>query len=175
MLNIISNAVKFTKTGCIQIKCSVLHLKRVVIVSISDTGIGIAETEQGKLFNDFQMVKGNSVDNAMGSGLGLSICESLASSMNIKISATSTFGKGSEFSLAIQYLADSPLLGPSTNLGLKNNEKIKQKDNNLLYDINEMNVYKKCPCDVSSHVRNDLKNEGLFEEFSKNDDEVKFN
>jgi K+-sensing histidine kinase KdpD len=52
------------------------------------------------------MVKNDTVNNAMGSGLGLSICKSLAISMNMQISSKSTFGQGSIFSLAIPMMPE---------------------------------------------------------------------
>ena len=113
ILNLVSNAVKFTKAGWIKLKCSIDDAKECVILSLSDTGIGIPNDEKEKLFSDFKMVKNDSINNALGSGLGLSICKSLATNMNMKISSESVFGQGSKFSLAIPMkLEPSSMINP---------------------------------------------------------------
>jgi len=106
ILNFVSNAVKFTKAGLIKLKCTINPGKKCVMFTVSDTGVGFSENEKAKLFNDFKMIKNDSVDNSLGSGLGLSICKSLASILKMEISVNSVPGEGSEFSLEIPIKSD---------------------------------------------------------------------
>jgi two-component system capsular synthesis sensor histidine kinase RcsC len=112
IVNILSNAVKFTKSGLILIKCSIVTVKKIVLVRITDTGIGIPDNEQENILGDLKMMNNETVHNYKGKGLGLSICKSLASSMNIELSASSIYGIGSEFSLAIPYISKSVISIP---------------------------------------------------------------
>ena len=99
LLNLISNAVKFTNEGEIKLKCkkSFLNEQYYVKISISDSGKGIREEDKIKLFNDFVMLEPSKADNKFGSGLGLSICKSIAEKMNIILDFKTNYGKGSKF------------------------------------------------------------------------------
>ena len=106
LLNLISNSVKFTKSGWIKIKCYIFAEKELVIVSVIDTGIGIKQNDQLNLLKEFYMINNDSIDNTTGSGLGLSISKNFATLMNIQFTVKSTYGIGSEFSLAIPFIPD---------------------------------------------------------------------
>jgi len=97
LLNIISNAVKFTKYGKIQLIFKLNLETNEMKIIISDTGMGIKDEDKLKLFNDFVMLEPGSYQNPQGSGLGLSICKSLAYKLNIKLDFHSEYGKGSKF------------------------------------------------------------------------------
>lgn len=99
LLNLISNAVKFTNQGEIKLKCkkTILNGKLYVKITISDSGNGIREEDKKRLFNDFVMLEPSKSDNKFGSGLGLSICKNIAEKMNLILDFKTTYGKGSKF------------------------------------------------------------------------------
>lgn len=169
ILNIISNAVKSTKSAWIKLKCSILAEREKAILSISDTGLGIRESEQAKLFNDFHMINNKSVNNQMGSGLGLSICKSLASSMNIEISSTSTFGKGSVFSLAIPFIPkDGINLSQTNSLISENPNETFNQSEAYLEEFKVINEEKLLPLETLYHVGLERKNQ-----FTMNDSSLR--
>ena len=99
--NFISNAVKFTpKHGRIEIRVSMLDEKHVRI-SVSDTGVGIADADQEKIFEKFRQVDGSITRQSAGSGLGLSISKELAAMLAGSIGMESELEKGSTFWLDI--------------------------------------------------------------------------
>ncbi|MFN4877135.1 MAG: ATP-binding protein, partial [Aphanizomenon sp.] len=91
LINIISNANKFTNEGSIQITTNFNYNNHYphVIVSIKDTGIGIDPAEQGKLFRPFVMVDGTTTRKFEGTGLGLAISRNLIELMGGKITLES--------------------------------------------------------------------------------------
>jgi len=104
LLNFISNAVKFTKTGFIVIEAKLDKNNENIMISIIDSGIGIRESDKDKLFKDNSMLKitEKNINNKMGSGLGLSICKSLAEKIGHKIEFESNYQKGSCFKVIIK-------------------------------------------------------------------------
>jgi K+-sensing histidine kinase KdpD len=99
LLNLLSNSVKFTNIGEIKISAEIYKEKSMIIVSVSDTGIGIKDENKNKLFKDYSQISdGNSIDK-LGDGLGLSICKYLGKKLDIKIQYTSEYGKGTRFDL----------------------------------------------------------------------------
>jgi hypothetical protein len=124
ILNFVSNAVKFTKSGWIKLNCQFIREKHYVLLSIIDTGVGIQIEDQYNLFNGFNMIKNDPINICEGSGLGLWICRSLASSMNMNTSVSSNFGRGSEFSLEIP-IFPKPLLEDITASSEQNTKKQK--------------------------------------------------
>jgi signal transduction histidine kinase len=95
LLNLVSNAVKFTANGSVTITAttSVTDLQ----VSVSDTGIGIKPEHLGMLFEAFRQVDGSAKRVYEGTGLGLYLCRKLLSIMGGTISVESDYGKGSQF------------------------------------------------------------------------------
>lgn len=97
---LLENAFKYT------LECGVITLKveqenKKIKISVKDTGIGIKDEDQKRIFDRFfrsSDVRGRSID---GSGIGLSLLQSLANTMNIEIKITSEYGKGSCFTLEI--------------------------------------------------------------------------
>jgi signal transduction histidine kinase/CheY-like chemotaxis protein len=105
LLNLVSNAVKFTKSGFIRLSARIHvdeNYNKELIISVEDSGNGIKEEDLDKLFKDFQMFDRKINTNAMGSGLGLSISNQLANLMGYKISVVSKYTAGSTFSLAVK-------------------------------------------------------------------------
>jgi signal transduction histidine kinase/DNA-binding response OmpR family regulator len=104
LLNLVSNAVKFTAAGEIVVstRCiAVADGKATVDWTVSDTGIGIAPEKIGSLFTNFVQAD-NSINRRFGgSGLGLAICKRLTAQMGGEIGVTSTPGNGSTFSFRL--------------------------------------------------------------------------
>jgi len=94
--NLINNAIKFTPEGG-QIEVSAKEVDGQVLISVSDTGIGISEEETQNLFRIDSKVKRKGTNNEDGSGLGLILCHEFVEKHNGKIWVESTLGKGSEF------------------------------------------------------------------------------
>ena len=100
LLNLLANAAKFTESGSISLKVEVINNPsghQEVKVSVTDTGVGIAEEDQSKLFQAFSQVDGSLTRKTGGSGLGLSICQHLIQMHQGRIGMTSEPGKGSTF------------------------------------------------------------------------------
>jgi PAS domain S-box-containing protein len=100
LVNLISNAVKFTHEGSICIEVNELTSDRVAIV-VQDTGIGISETELPHIFDKFRQADQTTTRQYPGTGLGLAISAALVNMMNSKISAESHREKGSIFRLEL--------------------------------------------------------------------------
>lgn len=98
--NLINNAIKFTPEGG-QIEVSAKKVEDQVVVSVSDTGIGITQEETQNLFRIDSKVKRKGTNNEEGSGLGLILCQEFVGRHNGKIWVESTPGKGSEFIFSI--------------------------------------------------------------------------
>ncbi|CAG1012391.1 partial two-component system, NarL family, sensor histidine kinase EvgS, partial [Anaerolineales bacterium] len=100
MINLLSNAAKFTDEGSINVE---VGLKRgtagrnEVCVSVTDTGPGIAEQDQAKLFQPFSQVDDSPTRKTGGTGLGLSICQHIVNMHGGKIWVESEVGRGSTF------------------------------------------------------------------------------
>ena len=100
MINLISNSVKFTDAG--SVTCRVYKEKEEIIVSITDTGIGIAPEDFGAVFEQFKQVGGDTLtDKPKGTGLGLPICKEIVEHHGGRIWLESEQGKGSTFSFAL--------------------------------------------------------------------------
>lgn len=100
ILNLLTNAVKFTQQGEVRLKIECLpdgDDKITMNVEVSDTGIGIKKKDIEKLFNSFQQVDSKRNRNIEGTGLGLAISQQLLNLMHGKISVQSEYEKGSTF------------------------------------------------------------------------------
>jgi two-component system, chemotaxis family, CheB/CheR fusion protein len=96
ILNLISNAVKFTKNGD-EIIIHIENFSDTIRISILDTGIGIPESEQNEIFNLFTRMKNPDVAEKEGCGMGLAIVKAFVKLHQGKISLKSKPGIGSEF------------------------------------------------------------------------------
>ncbi len=99
VINLISNAVKFTAAGWIA--CHAESKNGEVIISISDSGIGIAPEDQADVFDKFKQVGDTLTDKPKGTGLGLTICKEIIEHHRGRIWVESELGKGSTFSFAL--------------------------------------------------------------------------
>jgi CheY-like chemotaxis protein/nitrogen-specific signal transduction histidine kinase len=100
MINLLSNASKFTDEGSITVETRVQtgpSGKPEALINVIDTGPGITEEGQAKLFRAFSQVDGSATRKTGGSGLGLSICANLIQLHGGRIGVTSAEGKGSTF------------------------------------------------------------------------------
>ena len=100
LVKLISNAIKFTHQGNICISVRELTLDRLII-TVTDTGIGIAETELPHIFDKFHQADRATTRQYPGIGLGLAISASLARMMDCTLTAQSQVGKGSTFRLEL--------------------------------------------------------------------------
>ncbi len=104
LLNLISNAIKFTDKGHIRVKVATqreqntCHLNFTVI----DTGIGIPQAQVAHVFERFTQIDGSITRKVGGTGLGLAICSELVALMNGTISVKSTLGQGSSFDVNLR-------------------------------------------------------------------------
>jgi signal transduction histidine kinase/PAS domain-containing protein len=101
MLNLLSNALKFTHHGAITMIVRTNRVERTLMLSVEDTGIGIAPDDQEKIFEDFRQLDNSPTRAYGGTGLGLSICRRLAEMLNGRITVESELGKGSTFTLTL--------------------------------------------------------------------------
>lgn len=103
VVNLISNAVKFTPEG--SVTCRARQVYGEIVLSIMDTGIGIASEDQQTVFEKFKQVGDTLTDKPQGTGLGLPICKEIVEYHGGRIWVESTPGQGSNFSFAIPILA----------------------------------------------------------------------
>jgi signal transduction histidine kinase len=105
LFNLIGNAIKFTEKG--DIKFSIHQLDKEeqkvdLIISVTDTGIGIPEDQHEKIFELFEQQESQSTRKYGGTGLGLAITKRLVKMMNGQITVQSTIGKGSVFEITLR-------------------------------------------------------------------------
>ena len=99
VINLISNAVKFTDRG--SVTCRASRRNRAIEVSVSDSGTGIAVEDLPKVFEKFKQVGDTLTDKPKGTGLGLPICKEIVEHHGGRIWATSILGQGSTFSFTL--------------------------------------------------------------------------
>jgi PAS domain S-box-containing protein len=100
LMNLVSNAVKFTNEGSVRIAAGVVDSDRLEI-RVVDTGVGIRDEDMSRLFQPFQQVEPALTKKHEGTGLGLYLSQKLASLLKADISAKSEYGKGSEFTFVV--------------------------------------------------------------------------
>lgn len=100
MLNLLSNAAKFTPEGYILVSAS-REGEDLLRIDVKDTGIGISPEAMPRIFKEFQQADNSTTRQYGGTGLGLSISRNLARLLGGDISVVSEPGKGSTFSLIV--------------------------------------------------------------------------
>lgn len=106
LVNLLSNALKFTKNGHVQLEVEVLERVEDVLTlefKVTDTGIGMKEKDLDKIFDQFVQVDRSIKRRHQGTGLGLAICHKLAQLMGGELTVKSTIGKGSVFTFRTQF------------------------------------------------------------------------
>ena len=114
VINLISNAVKFTDRG--SITCRVKLDDQSIMVSVIDQGVGISESDQPKVFEKFKQVGDTLTDKPQGTGLGLPISKEIIAYHGGKIWVESEIGKGSTFSFTIPINIENEI--PSINFDI---------------------------------------------------------
>ena len=101
VLNLLSNALKFTPEGSVTITARYDTRNRLITIAVRDTGVGIAAEDQAKVFEDFRQLDSSPARGYGGTGLGLSICRRLAQMLEGTIGVDSAVGRGSTFALGL--------------------------------------------------------------------------
>jgi len=101
VLNLLSNALKFTPAGSVKMTASYDARRREVAIAVKDTGVGIPVEDQAKVFEDFRQLDSSPARGYGGTGLGLSICRRLANMLSGTIDLESNPGHGSTFTLRL--------------------------------------------------------------------------
>ena len=108
LLNLLSNACKFTKEGEVKLRASrASNGRHWIELSVSDTGIGMTPEQQAKLFEEFAQADKTTAQRFGGTGLGLAITRKLARMMGGDVTVASEPGKGSVFTLRLPAHADA--------------------------------------------------------------------
>jgi PAS domain S-box-containing protein len=134
LANLLSNALKFTAAGEIELKVSLLKKednRGQIKLSVRDTGIGISDAQKEKIFKAFSQADSSTTRKFGGTGLGLIISDQLAQKMGCRLEVSSNTGEGSEFYFTIETV-------------LKDGDKLKEADIGniqrcLVIDDNENN------------------------------------
>lgn len=102
LINLISNALKFTENGTIKVEIMLVEIRKDnfdFTLSVKDTGIGISKENRDKIFNAFEQSDGQDENKYAGTGLGLSITKKLSILMGGTLSLESEIDKGSNFTI----------------------------------------------------------------------------
>ena len=111
LLNLLSNACKFTKEGEVTLRVrKVVDGRNWIEFAVADTGIGMTPEQQAKLFEEFTQADSSTARQYGGTGLGLAITRKLARMMGGDVTVTSEPGKGSVFTVRLPGSADSPAI-----------------------------------------------------------------
>jgi signal transduction histidine kinase len=104
VINLVNNAIKFTEQGSVHVAMAqrVIGDELLTEISVADSGAGIRPEDQPKLFQAFSQLDSTSTRHAEGAGLGLYLCQSLASLLGGSLQFASEFGKGSTFTLVLR-------------------------------------------------------------------------
>ncbi|MBW3498130.1 response regulator [Janthinobacterium sp. LS2A] len=104
LINLLNNAIKFTEQGTVRISLAQRDEDGVLVteMSIADSGAGIKEEDQAKLFQAFSQLDSTSTRHVEGAGLGLYLCQNLANAIGGALFFNSDYGSGSTFTLALR-------------------------------------------------------------------------
>ena len=101
VINMVSNALKFTEKGGVTIQCALLDRYDMLRISVNDTGIGISPAALGYIFEAFRQADGSTTRRFGGTGLGLTIARKLIELQGGEVSVESVVGQGSTFSFTL--------------------------------------------------------------------------
>ncbi|MBD2440299.1 PAS domain S-box protein [Nostoc sp. FACHB-110] len=160
LINLISNAVKFTDSG--SITCRIKQHHDGVCISVIDTGIGIAPEDQPKVFEKFRQVGDTLTDKPKGTGLGLPICKQIVEHHGGRIWVESEPGQGSSFS----FLIPSYMVDHKANAKLNLDALVKQLKEHVITTNPVLNEKRKTilvvddDANIRELLRQQLENEG---------------
>jgi two-component system, sensor histidine kinase len=141
LLNLISNAVKFTEKGSITVSCYLLRSlqnRQTICIEVKDTGIGMDEEFSSRLFQKFTQEEKSTARKYGGTGLGMSISKQLVELMGGTINVKSKKGAGTEILLTIPFVTGSKADLPEDNREVSDSAVLKDKKI-LLVEDNVMN------------------------------------
>jgi len=103
LYNLVGNAIKFTPSGTVEVSAQVINseAKELLAVTVSDTGIGIAEDKLDRIFQSFEQAEGSTAREYGGTGLGLAVTKQLVELHGGEISVQSQVGVGSQFTFTL--------------------------------------------------------------------------
>lgn len=104
LLNVVGNAIKFTEEG--EVRMEVTASDGTFLVSVSDTGLGLSEADQQRIFEEFRQADSSNTRKVGGTGLGLSIAKRIIEMHGGRIWVESTLGKGSTFWFTLPVLVE---------------------------------------------------------------------
>ena len=107
VINMVSNALKFTEQGGVVIRCMQLENYNMLRVSVHDSGIGISPAALGYIFEAFRQADGSTTRRFGGTGLGLTIARKLIELQGGEVAVESTVGQGSTFSFTLPIVSSS--------------------------------------------------------------------
>jgi PAS domain S-box-containing protein len=111
LINLVSNAIKFTETGEVVLRAEIekqTDKKTFVRFTVRDTGIGIPPEKLKLIFESFTQADGSTTRQYGGTGLGLTICKQLVELMDGRLQVSSTVGAGSTFEVIVPFQSISP-------------------------------------------------------------------
>lgn len=155
--NIFYNAIKFTTFGSITIKVDNFQIgpnKQYLVISITDTGIGIPKNRIESIFNKFEQVDGSLTRKYRGSGLGLTICKKTVELMEGSIDVQSQINEGSTFTCTIPFNLETEIPIEDTKEPISDTHVENIKGNNILlvedYPVNQ--IVAKKHLEMNNHI-----------------------
>ena len=103
-MNLVGNAIKFTDVG--EVEISAVSANGQFVLNVRDTGPGIADADQDRIFGEFQQVDNTNTRNKGGTGLGLAISKRMVEMQGGTISVESVLGQGSTFRVVLPVHVD---------------------------------------------------------------------
>ncbi|BAY23139.1 multi-sensor hybrid histidine kinase [Calothrix sp. NIES-2100] len=133
LVNLISNAIKFSSSGEVVVRAELrTHSSTTATIrfTVTDTGVGIAPEDQGKLFTPFIQVDASTTRKYGGTGLGLAICKQLVTLMGGEIGVESQIGEGSKFWFEMTFAKQQKPNSVIRDRGVLNNRRLLVVDDN---------------------------------------------
>ena len=165
IINLVNNAIKFTKSGFVKLKIESLSSDNNMVnlkVAVEDSGVGIKSNDLDKLFESFKQVDTRRNRDIEGTGLGLAISKSLIELMGGSINVESEYGKGSTFSFTLtqkitNYEGFAKISKDKINKNILIYEESKNYRNSLQYTFNSLGI-RSDYCESRNELMNLLNN-----------------
>ena len=132
LVNLVSNAIKFTQTGEVVVRVDLKSLKNdlaQIEIHVCDTGIGIPENKQSVIFREFEQADSSTTRQFGGTGLGLAIASRLVDLMGGELNVSSQVGVGSQFYFELSFPLDRTFTGESSPVDLSGHKVLVVDDN----------------------------------------------